>query len=89
MSEGPMNSKKLMVPFQGKMVEGEEISFKEIAERWNEYELDDGAKLRMKSILAKVVRTDQYNELNEPIYLITTTYIMNVTVPEELKKKGN
>lgn len=84
-----MSSKKVKVPFKDKIVEGEEISFREIAERWNEYELDDGTKLKSKSVLAKVVRLDEYNELNEPIYLVTSTTILNVEVPQELKKKGS
>jgi len=84
-----MSSKKVSVPYKGRIVEGEEISFKEIEERWNEYELSDGTKLKSKSVLASVFRLNEYNESNEPIYVVNSTIILNVNVPEGLKKKGS
>lgn len=83
-----MNSKKIQVPLStGKYAEGEEVQFKEVEERWNEYELSDGTKLRIKLVLIKAIRTSEYNTQNEPIYSVATNTILNVTVPENLKKK--
>jgi hypothetical protein len=82
-----MNSKKVQVPFKGKIIEGEEIRFKEVEERWNEYELEDGTNMKIKLVLSRVVRTNEYNADNDPIYVVNTQNILNVIVPEKLKKK--
>jgi hypothetical protein len=84
-----MDSKKVKVPYQDKMVDGEEISFKEIQEQWNEYDLSDGTKLKIKLLLVKVVRIDEYNAQGEPVYVVATQNALNASAPEELKKKPN
>jgi hypothetical protein len=82
-----MNSKKVRVPLGDRTVEGEEIAFKEIEERWNEYDLEDGTKLKIKLVLAKVIRTNEYNKEGDPIYVVNTQNLLHVTVPEKFKKK--
>jgi len=48
----------------------EDIDFKQIADSWNEYKLEDGRKFYLKPILTMVSRTNKFNENGEPIYLI-------------------
>lgn len=84
-----MTVKKEKVLINDKMVEGVEIAFNEKKERWNEYLLDDGTILKMKLIVTKVVKTEEFNKQNEPIYSVQSQNIIRADVPEKLKRKGN
>lgn len=80
---------KRIIDFQGKKVEGESINFKLISpEQWNEYQLNDGTILRVKTILGAVIRIPEYNPDGDPIYVINTqNHVVIGSVPEELRKK--
>ena len=47
-----------------------DIDFKQVEDSWNEYKLKDGRLFYLKPILTMVSRTNKYNEIGEPIYLI-------------------
>lgn len=67
---------------------GKKVDFKVVEEHWNEYELEDGTKLKVKIILVDVLRMPIYNPLGEPIYQIMSQNIVKTSyVPDELKKK--
>ena len=83
-----MSNKKVKVPLKGKMVDGEEIEFEVLREKWNEYHLKDGTKMRMKTVVTKVVRTEEYNQdTDEPIYVVNSQNILTLTSPDNLKRK--
>ncbi len=84
-----MSDKKVKVPFQGRLIDGEEVGFREVEERWNEYELTDGTKIRIKLILTKVIRLDEYNPDNDPVYVIGSQNVLVTDVPPALKRRGN
>jgi len=70
------------------LTKGEKLDFKAVKEDWNEYELADGARLKVKLVLIDVLRMPVYNPLGEPIYRIMSQNIVKCTyVPEELKRK--
>jgi len=82
--------KTLQIDIQGQKWDVEEVSIKKtVREDFNVYELDDGAKLRMKTVVAKVYRTvGRWNELGEPVYLaVSNNIVMADGVPENLRKK--
>jgi len=65
-------------------IKGEDVDFKIIREDWNIYELSDKATLRIRVILAKVIKTGQYKPDGEPIYGLATTNYVTVKTPSEL-----
>ncbi len=73
--------------FNNKDVPGQQISFSPGTEYWNQYDLEDGTQLKIKTVLLDVARLDEYNEHGDPIYLFTTHQIVGVQVPDELKRK--
>lgn len=74
------------VNFQGKIVDGIEMEFK-AKEEWTIYELPDGAILRLKPVATSIIKViDQYDPAGNPIYVVQTTNVMGVSVPEELKE---
>jgi hypothetical protein len=73
----------------GTMSEGTEIAVRESKEPWTELTLDDGTILRVKSVVASVVRVDgQYDQEGNPVYLIKAAQATSVVkVPDALRKK--
>lgn len=60
---------------------------KTIREDWNEYELEDGAKLSIKLVLTKASKTKLFDKRGEPIYYIYHQVIMKGSIPKELRHK--
>jgi len=70
------------------LTKGEKVDFKVVKEDWNEYELADGTRLKVKLVLVDVLRMPDYSPLGEPIYQIMSQNVVKCThVPEELKRK--
>jgi len=68
--------------------EGKKIDFEVTKEDWNEYELADGTKLKVKLVLVDVLRMPAYSPLGEPVYQILSHNVVKTAyVPDELKKK--
>lgn len=66
-------------------VEAVDIDYESPNEEWRDYELDDGATLKVKTIVNKIFRfEDVHNELGEPVYQISTeNMIRAVDIPED------
>jgi len=68
------------------MVDGEDVEFEPLAERWNEYRLSDGTLLKMKLVVTRIIRIDKYNDQGEPIYLVNSNNVLTASVPPQLMK---
>ena len=78
--------KKVMTP-QGE-VDATEIGYRTSGEFWNEYLMDDGSVVRMKVVVTSIVRVDgQYDEQNNPMYLIQSSPVVAVSAPDNLRKQ--
>lgn len=59
--------------------EGIEVDFDTIKEAWNEYRLEDGTRLRIKTVLIRAVRLldengqPAFTELGDPEVLVNTS----------------
>jgi hypothetical protein len=69
--------------------DGKEVDFDVIGEDWNTYQLKDGTILKVKLVLAGVIRLkNKFDPLGNPIYMIKSTNVVRVMdVPGELKRK--
>ncbi len=80
---------KTKVDISGEMVDGEEVSFQTVKEEWNTYNIEDGSSLKVKAIPVKVIRTEKKQpQRNDPIYVVMSQVVVDVSVPEKLKKNG-
>ncbi len=80
--------KKVETSFQGQKVTANDLNFKTVNEEWNEYELEDGTRLKLKTVVAKVLRLEgAYNADGDPVYQVTSTPILATDIPPELKQK--
>jgi hypothetical protein len=65
----------------------QELAFEVVKEEWSKYEFDDGATFKAKPVLTKVARTSLYDSRGQPIYLVNTQPIVDISVPKELREK--
>lgn len=64
----------------------DELRYNTLAEEWNEYLLDDGTRLRLKSTVTKVSRTSKYDKFGDPIYLVDSNAIMEIKRPKQYQQ---
>jgi hypothetical protein len=81
---------KRKVNLNGQEFSAEEISFESIIpEHWNEYALADGTSMKVKVVLADVLRVDgQWTVTGDPLYTVNAQVVVNTNSPENLKKKA-
>jgi len=72
----------------GTQGEGIEVQVVESTERWSEFTLEDGTKLRFKMVIAAFIRaTNEFDVEGNPIYAIRGAPQINfMDIPEQLKK---
>lgn len=76
------------VQWQGREVDGLEVRFRNVREEWNEYDLEDGTTIRLKSVVSEIVRVEgEFDRENNPIYLVRSGNVLVVKSPDNLKKK--
>ena len=75
-----------MVLPNGRKIEATNVDFDVEKEDWNKYILKDGSILKFKAVISSVIRTENYDpDTGKPIYIIQSTNISQVSVPEELR----
>jgi hypothetical protein len=89
MSNGKERRMKVGVP-GGHTVEGFEVQIAKASEPWTELHLSDGTLIRVKTIVASIVRIDgQFDNDGNPVYVIKSTPAISlIEVPDHLRKKG-
>lgn len=67
----------------------ETVEFETEKESWNSYVLHDGTELKLKTILAEVLRVDgQYAPNGDPVYVVNASTVVNTNAPESMKRKA-
>ncbi|MBI2869659.1 MAG: hypothetical protein HYX96_07535 [Chloroflexi bacterium] len=77
----------MKINFQGREVEATEVDFQTRREDWNEYQLMDGAVIKIKLVVSGFFRIDGlYDEDGRPVYQIKSTNLPVVRAPDNLRK---
>jgi len=66
-----------------------EIDFECPEEPWVEYNLSDGTKLKFRTSVVSIVRSDQHDERGQPYYFIKSQNQMRTYCPNELLKEDS
>jgi len=81
-------SKTVKIEFNGKMYEAESIEINQANESWNQYLLDDGSVLKLKTVVTNIVRLEGvYDNEGNPVYVVKSGNVITATPPEHLRKK--
>lgn len=80
---------KRKIKIGGNEFMAEEVEFEAPeGERWTKYILHDGTELKLKPVVAEILRVEgQYAPNGEPMYTVNASIILNTNSPEHLKKK--
>jgi hypothetical protein len=67
------------INYQGKSIDAEEIDVLTSNEKWNEYQLADGAELATKTVLIRVFKAiAEKTPDGEPLYIINSNSFVKV-----------
>lgn len=68
--------------------EAELVPVNQSQEYWNEYMLQDGSVLRLKTVTTEIWRVlDEYDQDGNPIYFVKSGNILTVIAPDNLRKR--
>ena len=73
-----------MVRMNGKLVPGQVVSFNPVLETWNEYTIEDGTVIRMRTIVTRVSRMGDPGSDGGPAYFVSSNNVLDVQSPNEL-----
>ncbi len=80
-------AKRIQVQFEGHQVPAEQLEFEIDKEPFSVYRLEDGAVLKIKTILGSAARlVDRYKPDGEPIYVLGVGGMPILDVPPELRQ---
>ncbi len=66
----------------------EVVEFETERENWNTYILADGTTLKLKAVMAEVLRVDgRYAPNGDPMYIANSNVVISTAAPEHLRKK--
>lgn len=78
----------IKVQFEGKEHDAVRVEVNQANEHWNQYLLDDGTIMKLKSVATDIVRLlDAYTNDGDPVYVIKSGNIVTATCPDNLKRK--
>lgn len=81
-------AKRTKVQWGNTTVDGIDLDFRTLREEWNEYETEDGSRVRVKLVVSEIIRTDQYDtQADQPIYVVRSGNIVVTKAPDELKEE--
>jgi len=60
-----------------------------VLENFNEYLVDDGTLIHMKVVVVEIVKLDDaWDDQGQPVYLIQSTNVTSISVPDHLRREG-
>jgi hypothetical protein len=81
-------AKRTKVQWGNETVDGLDLDFRTLREEWNEYETEDGSRIRVKLVVSEIIRTDRFDQqTDQPIYVVRSGNIVVVKAPDELKEE--
>lgn len=63
-------------------IEKDDLRYTTLAEEWNEYIVDDGSRVRIKSTVMQISKTTKFDRNGDPIYLVDTNNLVEVKLPK-------
>lgn len=67
---------------------GESVEITDSKEFWNEYQLSDGSRVRVKPVVSTVLRTDEFDPVGNPLYQVSCATVVFVEASDTVKRKS-
>ncbi len=86
-----MSNRQRKIPLgDGGSADATEMSFQTSAEHWNEYLLNDGSVVKLKTVVTDVLEMDgKFDAEGNPIYVIKSTQVVSVSPSERARKPSS
>ena len=82
-----MDERQQKVRIGDEDVDALEMPYQNIAEHWNEYLLNDGSVLRLKSVVTSILKlVNRYDVEGNPQYLVKSAQIVSVSASDRARK---
>lgn len=78
---GPPDSKSYSPQELQASITKDDIRYTTITQDWNEYVVDDGARIKLQPIVMKVSKTSKFNAKGEPIYFTEINVTAQIKTP--------
>ena len=79
-----MPAKKVRIKYEGEWADAEEVHIDQVNEHQNTYLLDYGTVMNMRTVVVSVARLANRWKDGQPIYVIQSQNVLNVSAPERL-----
>ena len=64
-----------------------EMPFQNVAEHWNEYLVNDGSVLRLKSVVTDILKVDgKYDAEGNPLYIVKSAQVVAVSGSDRARR---
>lgn len=79
--------RKIQLQPGGPPKEAELVPISQSQEYWNEYILQDGSVVRLKTVTTEIWRVlDEYDQEGNPVYFVKSGNVLTVIAPESLRR---
>ena len=59
----------------------DDVRYTTLSEEWNEYVVDDGGRIRVKSTVARVSKSSKFDKNGEPVYWVESSNMAQIKPP--------
>jgi hypothetical protein len=74
-----MSEEKKRLPMFGKEIDVADVPIVRASEFFNEYELEDGSKVKVKNVATSILRVEnQFTPDGKPVYLVISSPVLTV-----------
>jgi len=82
-----MDERKRKVRVNDEELDALEMSFQNVAEHWNEYLVNDGSVLRLKSVVTEILKVEgRYDAEGNPLYIVKSAQVVAVSGSERARQ---
>jgi len=60
----------------------DDVKYNTISDEWYEYIIDDGTRVRIKTTVTRIQKTDMFDKNGDHVYLIDTNALIQIRLPK-------
>jgi len=80
-------ARDIKILHKGKDKDAIDTDFKTVKEDWNVYDLQDGSRIRLKTVVSIIAKVpNEFDNEGNPVYVVKASNVMSVSAPDHLKK---
>lgn len=74
--------REVEIPHAGETVRAYELEFTTQSDNWGEYTTEEGTRIKMRSVVARVYRLiDKFREDGQPVHVLHGSVVLDIAVP--------